>query len=142
MSANTTETLPSTPRKELSTDVTPSILSEYPSTTAGLGEPKHSRLTAFLPRGSLRCEFDHQHIRKFDFGFLPIPPGRRHDPSKKVSEEFVFTWKLNLLFAFAAVCVLSLSLYPFMSNLTPETDCIRHEFVLHPTHVGCRCRFF
>ncbi|EAL22725.1 hypothetical protein CNBB1730 [Cryptococcus deneoformans B-3501A] len=130
MSANTTETLPSTPRKELSTDVTPSTLSEYPSITAGLGEPKHSRLTAFLPRGSLRYEFDHQHIRKFDFGFLPIPPGRRHDPSKKVSEEFVFTWKLNLLFAFAAT-VSVMNLYYIQPMLVAVADSfdVSHDVV-------------
>lgn len=29
-----------------------------------------------------------------------------------------------------------------MSNLTPEADCIRHELVLHPAHVGRCCRFF
>lgn len=110
MPATTIEVLPPTPRKELSPDLAPFTLSESPSTTAGRGELKHSRLAAFLPRGPRQHDFDHKHIRKFDFGFLPIPPNRRHDPSKKVSEEFAFTWKLNLLFACAAVCALSLSL--------------------------------
>ncbi|WWD01283.1 hypothetical protein V866_008226 [Kwoniella sp. B9012] len=41
-------------------------------------------------------------IRKRDYGFLPIPKNRRHDPHKKVDEEFGFTWKMNLVFAFAA----------------------------------------
>lgn len=110
MSATTIEVRPPTPGKELSPDLVPSTPSECPSTTASRGEPKHSRLAAFLRRGSRQHDFDRKHIRKFDFGFLPIPPNRRHDPSKKVSEEFAFTWKLNLLFACAAVCALSLRL--------------------------------
>ncbi|WWC89895.1 uncharacterized protein L201_004824 [Kwoniella dendrophila CBS 6074] len=41
-------------------------------------------------------------IRKRDFGFLPIPKNRRHDPHKKLDDEFGFTWKMNLIFAVAA----------------------------------------
>ncbi|WVR05316.1 hypothetical protein IAU60_002330 [Kwoniella sp. DSM 27419] len=41
-------------------------------------------------------------IRKRDFGFLPIPKNRRHDPGRKVDAEFGFTWRMNLVFASAA----------------------------------------
>ena len=42
-------------------------------------------------------------VRKRDFGFLPIPKDRRHEPGRKPEEQFVFTWRLNLLFAASAV---------------------------------------
>jgi hypothetical protein len=41
--------------------------------------------------------------RKLDFGFLPIPKNRRHDPNVKPEEQFLFTLKMNLVFATAAV---------------------------------------
>lgn len=41
--------------------------------------------------------------RKRDFGFLPIPKSKRHDPSLKVHEQFAFTWRMNLTLAGAAV---------------------------------------
>ncbi|ORX33411.1 major facilitator superfamily domain-containing protein [Kockovaella imperatae] len=41
-------------------------------------------------------------VRKKDFGFLPIPRNRRHEPGMKPEEQFVFTWRLNLLFAGSA----------------------------------------
>jgi len=42
-------------------------------------------------------------IRDRDFGFLPIPNSRRHDPNLKSHEQFIFTWKVNLVLAGAAV---------------------------------------
>ncbi|OCF55750.1 membrane protein [Kwoniella mangroviensis CBS 10435] len=60
-----------------------------------------------IPHPVIDTEGDDQNnlsikIRKRDYGFLPIPKNRRHDPHKKVDEEFGFTWKMNLVFAFAA----------------------------------------
>lgn len=42
-------------------------------------------------------------IRKKDFGFLPIPKSKRHDPNVPPEEQFGFTWRMNLVFAGAAV---------------------------------------
>lgn len=41
--------------------------------------------------------------RKRDFGFLPIPKSKRHDPNLKTHEQFQFTWRMNLILAGAAV---------------------------------------
>lgn len=41
--------------------------------------------------------------RKTDFGFIPIPKSKRHDPNLKVHEQFAFTWRMNLILAGAAV---------------------------------------
>jgi hypothetical protein len=41
--------------------------------------------------------------RKRDFGFIPIPESKRHDPNLKVHEQFAFTWRMNLILAGAAV---------------------------------------
>ncbi|KAK1924941.1 membrane protein [Papiliotrema laurentii] len=41
-------------------------------------------------------------IRKKDFGFLPIPKSKRHDPNVPPEEQFGFTWRMNLVFAGAA----------------------------------------
>lgn len=46
-------------------------------------------------------------IRNRDFGFLPIPSSRRHDPNLKSHEQFIFTWKINLVLAGAAVSLRS-----------------------------------
>lgn len=43
--------------------------------------------------------------RKLDFGFIPIPKSKRHDPNLKVHEQFAFTWRMNLILAGAAVSV-------------------------------------
>lgn len=42
-------------------------------------------------------------VRKRELGFIPIPKSKRLDPSVKVQEQFVFTWKINLILAGAAV---------------------------------------
>ncbi|ORY28266.1 putative membrane protein [Naematelia encephala] len=44
----------------------------------------------------------HLKVRKRDFGFLPIPKGRRYDPKLKPEEQFAFTWRMNLILATAA----------------------------------------
>lgn len=44
--------------------------------------------------------------RKRDFGFLPIPTSKRHDPSQKPEEQFVFNFKMNFVFALSAVSLL------------------------------------
>ena len=53
-------------------------------------------------------------VRKHDFGVLPIPKYCRFDPNLSPEEQPKFTWRINLVFALAAVspcCVLqSLSL--------------------------------
>jgi hypothetical protein len=41
--------------------------------------------------------------RKREFGIIPIPKSRRLDPNRKVHEQLVFTWKMNLILAGAAV---------------------------------------
>ena len=42
-------------------------------------------------------------VRRRDFVFLPIPKSKRHDPTLKAHEQFMFTWKINLVLAGAAV---------------------------------------
>lgn len=42
--------------------------------------------------------------RKRDFGLIPIPKSKPHDPNLKVHEQFAFTWRMNLILAGAAVC--------------------------------------
>ena len=42
-------------------------------------------------------------VRKIELGFIPIPKSKRLDPNVKVQEQFVFTWKINLILAGAAV---------------------------------------
>jgi hypothetical protein len=44
-----------------------------------------------------------QVVRRKDFGFLPIPKNRRYDPSASPGNLSVFTWKINIVFAVAAV---------------------------------------
>ncbi|WRT67277.1 uncharacterized protein IL334_004244 [Kwoniella shivajii] len=63
----------------------------------------------------------HKSIRKRDFGFLPIPKNRRHDPYKKVDEEFGFTWKMNAVFALAAT-VSVMNLYYIQPMLVAIAD--------------------
>ncbi|WWC69343.1 uncharacterized protein I206_103281 [Kwoniella pini CBS 10737] len=63
----------------------------------------------------------HVTIRKRDFGFLPIPRSRRHDPHKTVTEEFGFTWKMNLVFAFAST-VSVMNLYYIQPMLVAIAD--------------------
>lgn len=41
--------------------------------------------------------------RKRDFGLIPIPKSKRHDPNLKTHEQFAFTWRMNLILAGAAV---------------------------------------
>jgi hypothetical protein len=41
--------------------------------------------------------------RTREFGFIPIPKSKRLDPNVKIQEQFVFTWKINLILAGAAV---------------------------------------
>ena len=62
------------------------------------GEPESPIDTPTLSR---------KEIRNRDFGFLPIPNSRRHDPNVKSHEQFKFTWKINLVLAGAAVSLLS-----------------------------------
>ena len=42
-------------------------------------------------------------VRKRELGFIPIPKSKRLDPNVQVQEQFVFTWKINLILAGAAV---------------------------------------
>lgn len=56
-------------------------------------------------------------------------------------------WATSLNSLGDSIC--SLPVQPYVSYLlavfvksNSEVDCIRHELVLYPTHVGCCCRFF
>jgi len=72
-------------------------------------------------------------IRKVDFGFLPIPKNRRHDPNLKPEEQFLFSWRMNLVFATAAVSLLSVQEDKELTHV----DCIGHEPVLYPSMLYC-----
>lgn len=69
--------------------------------------------------------------RKRDFGFLPIPKSKRHNPNLKTHEQFEFTWRMNLILAGAAVC-------PFSPPQTARSsadglDCVCLESILCPS---------
>ncbi|OCF44150.1 membrane protein [Kwoniella heveanensis CBS 569] len=70
-------------------------------------------------------------IRKRDFGFLPIPKSRRHDPRKKVDVEFGFTWRMNLVFAVAAT-VSVMNLY----YIQPMLVAIANDFGVSHTRIS------
>jgi hypothetical protein len=56
-----------------------------------------------VPPTDERRSLDRREPRKREFGIIPIPKSKRHDPTLKVHEQFVFTWKMNLILAGAAV---------------------------------------
>lgn len=51
----------------------------------------------------IRRKIQPKRFRKRELGFIPIPKSKRLDPNLKVQEQFVFTWKINLILAGAAV---------------------------------------
>jgi hypothetical protein len=51
----------------------------------------------------IRPSIEPKRVRKRELGFIPIPQSKRLDPNLKVQEQFVFTWKINLILAGAAV---------------------------------------
>jgi len=51
----------------------------------------------------IRPSIELKRVRKRELGFIPIPKSKRLDPNLKVQEQFVFTWKINLILAGAAV---------------------------------------
>jgi hypothetical protein len=51
----------------------------------------------------IRPSIEPKKVRKRELGFIPIPKSKRLDPNLKVQEQFVFTWKINLILAGAAV---------------------------------------
>jgi len=51
----------------------------------------------------IRPLIEPKRVRKRELGFIPIPKSKRLDPNLKVQEQFVFTWKINLILAGAAV---------------------------------------
>jgi hypothetical protein len=51
----------------------------------------------------IRPSIEPKRVRKRELGFIPIPKSKRLDPNLKVQEQFVFTWKINLILAGAAV---------------------------------------
>lgn len=51
----------------------------------------------------IRPSIETKKVRKKELGFIPIPKSKRLDPNTKVQEQFVFTWKINLILAGAAV---------------------------------------
>ena len=59
-----------------------------------------SKLSRVISRQSV---ISRKPIRKRDFGFLPIPKNRRHDPNLKPEEQFKFSLRMNIVFAVAAV---------------------------------------
>ncbi|WVQ98877.1 hypothetical protein IAU59_006008 [Kwoniella sp. CBS 9459] len=87
--------------------------------TAASGSPAH------------QTSHDAIKIRKLDFGFLPIPKSRRHDPRKKVDVEFGFTWRMNLVFAVAAT-VSVMNLY----YIQPMLVAIANDFNVSHTRIS------
>lgn len=73
-----------------------------PTTGAGGGIAKAPNAQEPSQPISLKSEIPRP-IRTRDFGFLPIPKNRRHDPSRNAHEQFGFSMKMNLLLAAAAV---------------------------------------
>ncbi|KAK4687476.1 hypothetical protein P7C73_g2642, partial [Tremellales sp. Uapishka_1] len=57
-------------------------------------------------------------IRKVDFHLIPIPKNRRYNGTMKPEEQFVFSWRLNLVFATAAT-VSVMNLY-YIQPMTVE----------------------
>lgn len=55
------------------------------------------------PPHDTRPTIEPKKLRKRELGFIPIPKSKRLDPNLKVQEQFVFTWKINLILAGAAV---------------------------------------
>ncbi|KAK8869669.1 hypothetical protein IAR55_000237 [Kwoniella newhampshirensis] len=88
-----------------------------------LGRRSTNPLTTILSHLSHRPQRDPSvlPIRKRDFGFLPIPKYRRHDPNRAVEEEFDFTWKINAIFATAAT-VAVMNLYYIQPMLVAIAD--------------------
>ncbi|WVQ78595.1 hypothetical protein IAT38_000681 [Cryptococcus sp. DSM 104549] len=84
----------------------PPLISDDTSPSSSSAPPphalSHNPLTAMLSRLSHRGDPSLLPVRKRDFGFLPIPRNRRHDPNRRPEDEFVFTWRMNLIFASAA----------------------------------------
>ena len=55
------------------------------------------------PSNDIHPTIEPKKVRKRELGFIPIPKSKRLDPNVKVQEQFVFTWKINLILAGAAV---------------------------------------
>jgi hypothetical protein len=55
------------------------------------------------PPHDTRSTIEPKRVRKTELGFIPIPKSKRLDPNLKIQEQFVFTWKINLILAGAAV---------------------------------------
>ncbi|KAL7423988.1 hypothetical protein Q5752_001573 [Cryptotrichosporon argae] len=72
-----------------------------PDMTAHTGVPAQSVAPTPLPSSPVPDEKRVPAVRKRDFGILPIPKWRRHDPRLSISERFPWTWRLNLVFAIA-----------------------------------------
>ena len=99
---------------------TPSPLAQMP---AGASQPSGTEAQGSSP----------PNIRKRDFGFLPIPKHRRHDPSRKPEEQFLFSWKLNLVFATTAVSD-RYQHHEWDLALIHTSDCLGDEPVLCTAH--------
>ncbi|WWC60976.1 uncharacterized protein I303_103553 [Kwoniella dejecticola CBS 10117] len=84
-----------------------------------------------VPREHLEIERQSTPIRKRDFRFLPIPKSRRHNPNKEVTAEFSFTWKMNLVFAFAST-VSVMNLY----YIQPMLVAIADDFAVSHTRIS------
>lgn len=67
----------------------------------------------------------HRPIRKKDFGIIPIPKNRRHDPKLKPEDQFAFTWRMNIVFALAAVSVSGSTFSPVRSPKTSPRFALR-----------------
>ncbi|GFZ45710.1 hypothetical protein JCM24511_03439 [Saitozyma sp. JCM 24511] len=89
--------------------------------------PNPATLTTGLSRLSTRLSgaaADPKHIRKRDFGFLPIPKPRRYDPAVKPEVCFPFTWRMNAVFAICAT-VSVMNLYyvqPMLVEIAKDFD--------------------
>ncbi|ODN83164.1 hypothetical protein, variant [Cryptococcus amylolentus CBS 6039] len=103
--------------------------------------------TSSAPNGPRSAAQEHTPMRKRDFGFLPIPQSRRHDPSKAVQGEFPFTWKINALFASAAtIAVMNLyyiqpMLVAIANDLGVSHDAVSKVPILAQGGYGCGILF-
>lgn len=81
--------------------------------------------------------------RKLDFGFLPIPKNRRQDPNLQSEEQFIFSWRTNLVFAAAAtVSVMNLyyiqpMLVQIASDFSVNYETVSHVPTLSQGGYGC-----
>lgn len=83
------------------------------------------------PPNDDRQSFGRKKVRKRELGFIPIPKSKRLDPNLKVQEQFVFTWKINLILAGAAVSFARRVMLMGRLCLCPISITLRYVHGLH-----------